>query len=79
MLDFLFLGVAQTIVAPSCDVVLWCRYCSVSFLSLVLCHLVIAPIRNTKKLQKRGLFIRLNVQNSNLFINEYIVSSSKPH
>ena len=31
-------------------IVLWCGYCLVSFYAFVLCHLVIAPVPNTKTL-----------------------------
>ena len=31
-------------------IVLWCGYCVVSFHAFVLCHLVIAPVPNTKRL-----------------------------
>ena len=31
-------------------IVLWCGYCAVSFHAFVLCHLVIAPVPNTKRL-----------------------------
>ena len=31
-------------------IVLWCGYCLVSFYAFVLCHLVIAPVPNTKRL-----------------------------
>ena len=37
--------------------VLWCGYCSVSFQSFLLRHLVITPIYNTKKLPFKILWI----------------------
>ena len=32
----------------------WCRHCSVSFQSFVLCHLVIAPVRKAKIAPEKG-------------------------
>ena len=44
----MFLSFVETIVCRK-GIVLWCEYCS-QFQSFVLRHLVITPIRNTKKL-----------------------------
>ena len=43
-------SMCKKVVQRTFSFVLWCEYCSVSFQSFVLCHLVITPVCNTKKL-----------------------------
>ena len=63
-------------------VVVWCVYCSESFQSFVLRHLVIAPFRNTKKLlvvsiQSRFDTSRFDINSSSEILSEYLRSLSQ--